>query len=1236
MEPDGLARAELTQISTGRFTRCYTAANHYFHPYDHVQFTAVRAAGKADIDRTPGRSASGPRCRRIEEINELGPLLITDVRGPREFIVKLDSLDCEEDGFGGVAAVPVNMYKLCSEVVIPATICTEKICRVIQSEDLTKLSAALASQSDFTLLQGVQLSTGLRLPAGLTLHGRLALNGYIRKLHWEATLREAQSWFSSPRRNRDWEAVRSVDAGASELENKLQDFEKVAAGDYLVFRSGKSFAEICHEGLAANAYVSHFWGQPCIDLLKILQHYADTMAPQGSDPAYWICTFANNQHRVDLGSHWKKSPFYQGMCGLTTTGGSVLMAMDSIASTLTRIWCIFEIYVCAELNLPLRLFSPDGDLSQCQGRARAKSITERITQLDFRRAEASVAADKSMILKAIEDLDGGLERVEWTVKQLVSDFASFLYASHRAEHPVTGEPLSLNEEEGDMFPCRIRGRTWSTLLRRKGLSLEAISQQLQGGALFVLEGPGGSGKSVVSKALAKHAMKSGVLSLRVPVSQLAKVWEDHSQQQRSTATTATGRSNEDLLVLWGRRRFGKAATRLAKPKDPIILILDGLDEAGNQREAIMSWLKHHVRHRENSQIFKGILVTFRYPEVSNRSGLLRLGFSFLEIEPLSLKDVVKAARNSGQEWRVSIALGGKGLKAELWDRPLMAALFIDLVSTGARLATIDEIGILRYFFEKLLPPDCEALQQTLTGRAAGSGSSILDNPMDVGEEQLKRILMKLAWLKTVDGSRIIQEEDLRRAFAACGLDCKVQVTAFWHAASQGQLRLLDHGEGFLQFLHLRLQDFLASEYLWSMGDWQALRCVSGAGYRGEAADDARYKGARRLLVELLRDGSCRSEAPDSNEAWYLLCCAAMSNSVEGVRCALRLTSQSPDAAWQVLGRTVFAPLLPYLKAAPELVSAARWSDMFRLLNWNGALANGTLGMGAAGGPSVVAIVVLCLGWPRVHLQYVWLLHVFVGLSGFLWMAWLGLVLQLLFLYYGRLGGNVYSLLVLFRFDWDCYRLHIMGYGRVKLRADDVNFNLILYMGFWKGLLVPPFWAMWAWTRFRNLILKCIFVFLGLLMGNICTLLHTAIGILCAFPLEMIGMYCLLPAHCLFQILCSAASGHIASRIGTAVRSALPAQIIGSCDEEKCTPSSSRESSRGVMPAIRAQDLLRAGLDFWTQKPAEQSPETLHSVTPSPEDLSPTDRLLRALRRSYSRQPQDTDELCCQCFPGKLI
>ena len=26
---------------------------------------------------------------------------------------------------------------------------------------------------------------------------------------------------------------------------------------------------------------------------------------KGTDPSYWICTLANNQHRVDLGSTWK-------------------------------------------------------------------------------------------------------------------------------------------------------------------------------------------------------------------------------------------------------------------------------------------------------------------------------------------------------------------------------------------------------------------------------------------------------------------------------------------------------------------------------------------------------------------------------------------------------------------------------------------------------------------------------------------------------------------------------------------------------------------------------------------------------------------------------------------------------------------------------------------------------------------------------------------------------------------
>jgi len=58
------------------------------------------------------------------------------------------------------------------------------------------------------------------------------------------------------------------------------------------------------------------------------------MAPQGSDPAYWICTFANNQHRVDLGSHWKKSILAEKQCTMVTM---VTMACSRLTEAIEAI-----------------------------------------------------------------------------------------------------------------------------------------------------------------------------------------------------------------------------------------------------------------------------------------------------------------------------------------------------------------------------------------------------------------------------------------------------------------------------------------------------------------------------------------------------------------------------------------------------------------------------------------------------------------------------------------------------------------------------------------------------------------------------------------------------------------------------------------------------------------------------------------------------------------------------------
>ena len=75
-----------------------------------------------------------------------------------------------------------------------------------------------------------------------------------------------------------------------------------------------------------------------------------------------------------------------------------------------------------------------------------------------------------------------------------------------------------------------------------------------------------------------------------------------------------GKGAEAVASCNGKPRRGLGSQTRGWVPSLFFFAQDGLDEAGNQREAIMSWLKHHVRHRENSQIFKGILVTFRYPE----------------------------------------------------------------------------------------------------------------------------------------------------------------------------------------------------------------------------------------------------------------------------------------------------------------------------------------------------------------------------------------------------------------------------------------------------------------------------------------------------------------------------------------------------------------------------------------------------------------------------------------------
>jgi len=86
-------------------------------------------------------------------------------------------------------------------------------------------------------------------------------------------------------------------------------------------------------------FVSHWWGEPVADFIACIeQHAADRGL--GEDIPYWVCAYANNQHRLDPMTDPHNSPFRKALdlCEGTVT------VLDQEAKCYTRVWCVYEIF----------------------------------------------------------------------------------------------------------------------------------------------------------------------------------------------------------------------------------------------------------------------------------------------------------------------------------------------------------------------------------------------------------------------------------------------------------------------------------------------------------------------------------------------------------------------------------------------------------------------------------------------------------------------------------------------------------------------------------------------------------------------------------------------------------------------------------------------------------------------------------------------------------------------------
>jgi len=546
-----------------------------------------------------------------------------------------------------------TMYDVCPELVIPATTIQERIVTLLP-EDIPKLKARreggiLVSNSDLTLdpdEQFVHLG-GKDVPGGLTLHGRLYRDGKIRRSYWALGEKRCQVWQTLPCHGRDEAPLSEVapipdglpgeGEGVGEKEDRVWKTAELQAGDSIVLRKGISFVKVCDKdgpGFPLDSFASHFWGEETLDFLKSLVRHATAVQRDREigDRTYYICTFNNNQHRVELGSGWQDSPFNQALqfvSGMAKNEPSrvhdAVMVFDSEAQPLRRKWCVFEAWRCTELELPLHLFCPEGEITRNSTSELAKEVLKCVQEIDLRTAQCSVKADADMIDEAIEEAKGGFTAVHAKLRTRVLDLMTFIGSLAVSIDPVTGKKVEEIElQVHGLAPPSIEGSLFPTNQIARAMCGETDRLDAAHSRHVLLVAPAGSGKSVFSRALVRHTVMHSkdikgrhVLPVRVPLAELAKVVRamrydaklifkkaklklqagQISEEQLAPIREAAQQPNIDnIFETWAEQTFLRDSHKVVS--DDVhdrLLILDGFDEGGETKPDIFRWLRKYVK-----------------------------------------------------------------------------------------------------------------------------------------------------------------------------------------------------------------------------------------------------------------------------------------------------------------------------------------------------------------------------------------------------------------------------------------------------------------------------------------------------------------------------------------------------------------------------------------------------------------------------------------------------------------
>eukprot|EP00928_Gymnodinium_smaydae_P021755 TRINITY_DN18523_c1_g1_i1.p1 TRINITY_DN18523_c1_g1~~TRINITY_DN18523_c1_g1_i1.p1 ORF type:complete len:1000 (+),score=95.95 TRINITY_DN18523_c1_g1_i1:43-3042(+) len=225
------------------------------------------------------------------------------------------------------------------------------------------------------------------------------------------------------------------------------------------------FTKVSSEGLIAEVFVSHNWQELFDDFVQTASGIAN------DETLLWICAFAINQNAnigEELGSCLEDVPFARAL----RAAQRVVVFMDSTALTLTRVWCVFELYLTYNEAKPIYVSLPDNSSGEAW-----TAVRRKLQSLDVRSCQASSANDLQMILQHIEGKEDELNNKVYDVVTRICQDAQTLAGCQSGDVEVVGNssnPLCTDAKSRSslQYACAAGSIDVLAVLLKRGATLE--------------------------------------------------------------------------------------------------------------------------------------------------------------------------------------------------------------------------------------------------------------------------------------------------------------------------------------------------------------------------------------------------------------------------------------------------------------------------------------------------------------------------------------------------------------------------------------------------------------------------------------------------------------------------------------------------------------------------------------------------------------------------------------------